>query len=255
MKSKRKFKAIICDIDGTLIANNFTAMPSEKVKQTIKKAQRKIHICLATSRPLHVAQHLIDNLNVSSLCVLIGGAQLYDPRSKKTIWEKRINTTDVKKIFEIANAFDIKFTDDGTGKNLKNENILIENYLTEGPHQFWVYTLSPRRAEKFVNALSKIKTIAAAKIPSWEKGRTGVLITHKFATKKHGIQKLSKLLLLKPSEMIGIGDGQNDLPLLTSCGFKVAMGNAEPELKAIADYIAPSVEDDGIVDVIEKFIL
>lgn len=38
-------------------------------------------------------------------------------------------------------------------------------------------------------------------------------------------------------------------------GLKVAMGNAVDDLKAIADYIAPSVNEDGIVDVIEKFIL
>jgi hydroxymethylpyrimidine pyrophosphatase-like HAD family hydrolase len=38
-------------------------------------------------------------------------------------------------------------------------------------------------------------------------------------------------------------------------GLKVAMGNAIKDLKAIADYIAPSVEEDGVADVIEKFVL
>ena len=55
--------------------------------------------------------------------------------------------------------------------------------------------------------------------------------------------------------MIGVGDGYNDFPLLMACGLKVAMGNAVPELKAIADYIAPTVADDGIVDVIKTFVL
>jgi hydroxymethylpyrimidine pyrophosphatase-like HAD family hydrolase len=197
MKSKRKFKAIICDIDGTLVVNNFAAMPSEKIKQIIRKAQRKIHICLATSRPLHITQHIIDDLNISSLCVLIGGAQLYDPKSKKVIWEKRINIKDVKKIFEIANTFNIKFTGDGTAKNLRNENILIENYIKEGPHQFWVYTLSPKKAEKFIEALSEIKTIAVVKVPSWKKGTTGVVITHKFATKKTRHLKTCQALVSK----------------------------------------------------------
>jgi hydroxymethylpyrimidine pyrophosphatase-like HAD family hydrolase len=40
-----------------------------------------------------------------------------------------------------------------------------------------------------------------------------------------------------------------------ACGFKVAMGNAVPELKAIADYIAPSVEEDGLAHVLEKYII
>lgn len=40
-----------------------------------------------------------------------------------------------------------------------------------------------------------------------------------------------------------------------ACGLRVAMGNAVDDLKAIADYIAPSVDDDGLAEVIEKFIL
>lgn len=64
-----------------------------------------------------------------------------------------------------------------------------------------------------------------------------------------------KTLGVKKKDIIAVGDGMNDLPLFKACGFKVAMGNANPELKALADYVAPNVEDDGIVDVIEKFIL
>ena len=63
------------------------------------------------------------------------------------------------------------------------------------------------------------------------------------------------MLNIKTDEIIGIGDGYNDFPLLMACGLKVAMGNAVEELKAIADYIAPSVEEDGVVDVINKFVV
>jgi len=40
-----------------------------------------------------------------------------------------------------------------------------------------------------------------------------------------------------------------------ACGLKVAMGNATEDLKEIADYIAPTVDEDGVADVIEKFVL
>jgi hydroxymethylpyrimidine pyrophosphatase-like HAD family hydrolase len=40
-----------------------------------------------------------------------------------------------------------------------------------------------------------------------------------------------------------------------SSGVKVAMGNAVDDLKAIADYIAPSVHEDGVADVIKRYIL
>ena len=45
------------------------------------------------------------------------------------------------------------------------------------------------------------------------------------------------------------------IPLLMACGLKIAMGNAYEELKSIADYVAPPIEEDGVADAIEKFIL
>lgn len=56
-------------------------------------------------------------------------------------------------------------------------------------------------------------------------------------------------------KLIGIGDSYNDLEYLKLCGLKVAMGNATPDIKKIADYIAPSYKDEGVAKTIEKYIL
>ena len=75
------------------------------------------------------------------------------------------------------------------------------------------------------------------------------------ASKLHGIMEVAKILNIRTEEIIGVGDGYNDFPLLMACGLKIAMGNAVPELKAIADFIAPTVQDDGVATIIEKFVL
>jgi len=80
-------------------------------------------------------------------------------------------------------------------------------------------------------------------------------VTHAEATKMHGILEVAKLLNIDTKEIIGVGDGYNDFPLLMACGLKVAMGNAVDDLKAIADYVAPTVDEDGLADVIEKYVL
>lgn len=49
---KKKFKALLVDVDGTLMENRRNAMPSEKVRKIITKASSLIHIGVATSRPL-----------------------------------------------------------------------------------------------------------------------------------------------------------------------------------------------------------
>jgi hydroxymethylpyrimidine pyrophosphatase-like HAD family hydrolase len=55
--------------------------------------------------------------------------------------------------------------------------------------------------------------------------------------------------------VIAIGDGHNDMPLLEAAGLKVAMGNAPDEVKQLADYVAPSLADDGVAAAIDKFVL
>ena len=52
-----------------------------------------------------------------------------------------------------------------------------------------------------------------------------------------------------------VGDGNNDLPLFELAGWKVAMGNGADVLKEAADWIAPSVDEDGLAVAIERFIL
>ena len=71
----------------------------------------------------------------------------------------------------------------------------------------------------------------------------------------HAAKKLSQILNIETSEIIGVGDARNDIPLLEVCGLKVAMGNADDKFKLVANYIAPSVDEDGVAHIVEKFII
>jgi hydroxymethylpyrimidine pyrophosphatase-like HAD family hydrolase len=55
--------------------------------------------------------------------------------------------------------------------------------------------------------------------------------------------------------LLGVGDAGNDIHMLEYAGLSVAMGNAFDDIKAIADYVTHSNEEDGVAHVIEKFIL
>lgn len=59
---------------------------------------------------------------------------------------------------------------------------------------------------------------------------------------------------IKKEEILTIGDQNNDIELLKAGGVAVAMGNATDELKAYANYITDTVENDGFVKAVEKFI-
>jgi hydroxymethylpyrimidine pyrophosphatase-like HAD family hydrolase len=181
-----------------------------------------------------------------------GGSQIYDSFKKRVVWEKPISKSGVKQVCDILKKSAAPVF---IPIELKNGNISLDELRDEKVLQFWVHGIEMKELHELQTALAKIKCICAHRLPSWKEGLTDLTITHKNGSKEHGIKQLIKTLGFAKEEIIAVGDGMNDLPLFKACGFRVAMGNANPELKAIADYVAPNVEDDGIVDVIEKFIL
>ena len=75
------------------------------------------------------------------------------------------------------------------------------------------------------------------------------------AHKGAGLLELSKLLGVPAAEIAVIGDGGNDVLMFEQSGLSVAMGNAEPAVKAAADFVTDSNAEDGFAKAIERFIL
>src|SRR5574344_1647731 len=75
------------------------------------------------------------------------------------------------------------------------------------------------------------------------------------AKKSCAVEFLSKYWGIKKEEVLAIGDQNNDIELLKAGGIKVAMGNGTDEIKKYADYITDTVDNNGFVKAIEKFVL
>jgi len=73
--------------------------------------------------------------------------------------------------------------------------------------------------------------------------------------KASGIARVGQTLGVNPTNMVAVGDSYNDLPMLEACGFSVAMGNAPPEVKDAAEFVAPSVAEDGLAVAISEYVL
>jgi len=73
--------------------------------------------------------------------------------------------------------------------------------------------------------------------------------------KAAGISRVGETLGVNPANMVAVGDSYNDLPMLEVCGLSVAMGNAPPEVRAAADFVVPSVENDGLAVAINDHVL
>lgn len=246
-----KYKAVIFDVDRTLTISNDLRV-TQKVIDSIKKAEKIIHVGIATSRSRREIKNIFKTVPLNSPSIVSGGAQIINSKSHVPYYERVLSANILNEIQKIAQEDDVLISVDNDGELVPFGNSL------EYAKPFAVFTTTPlqqSKAEQFALNLSKISNVDIRLAAGYEENFSWVMITHPEATKQHGVIEVAKLLDIQPSEMIGVGDSYNDLPLLSACGLKVAMGNAAPELKKFADYIAPSVEDNGAADVIEKFIL
>lgn len=248
---KKKYKALIMDVDGTLVLNKRDGMPSQTVKDAVQKASKILHVGVATGRPLFVVEDIISKLELSGPSIVAGGAQIVDMPSKKIVWEQSIKHKDVLKVCRIFSKYSDRIV-----INDNNEDLYFsDSYKPYKPLQIMIGGLDHRKADQVIAEIKHIPTITYQKILAWTSGAIVLDVYNAYATKQHGIFEVAKLLDIQTHDIIGVGDGYNDFPLLMACGLKVAMGNAVDEIKAIADYVAPNVEENGVVDVIEKFVL
>lgn len=85
-------------------------------------------------------------------------------------------------------------------------------------------------------------------------GMQNIEVTAGGVTKASALLWLGEYLKIKSEEMIAFGDSGNDVDMLRAAGTGVAMGNAEKEAKAAADYITTANTEGGIVHALKKFI-
>ena len=85
--------------------------------------------------------------------------------------------------------------------------------------------------------------------------QTDLEINAKNAGKGMALLRLAKRLGIRNSQIMACGDSGNDIEMLQSVGISVAMSNATEEVKKIANYITLSNEENGVADMIDKFIL
>lgn len=249
--NEKQYKALITDVDGTLVPTRKYILPTTRVIKKVQEAARKIHVGIATGRSIAGVTLLFEQLHFSSPCILNGGAEIRDPQSQKILWQQSMRASDVVTICRLAKELRLPFVLTEDGKDIA----YTPGFIPKNTLDVWILAIPPETADRFIEKISYLATIAINKVVSPDVGKIEVFITHASATKQQAIAKVAKLLHIFTNDIIGIGDGYNDFPLLMACGLKVAMGNAVEELKEIADYVAPPLEEDGVADVIEKFVL
>lgn len=243
-------KALIFELDGTAVSKKLNAKPSKMVVDSLMKAHEKVAVIFATNRNWKTAKDTAKLLQIQYPCVTLGGSQVIDPITNKVIWEQDLDPGVPAKIIDIAKTFDAKVFNYDTGKLISPKS-----YKIKSVEPILALQVSDKVSAEMLKQIKKIPLLNVETAHAMEKGFTQVNVKHIHATKFMALQTISKKLKLNPKECVGVGDAAADITLLNFCGVKIAMGSATSRLKELAQHIAPTIEEDGLAWVVQKFIL
>jgi Cof subfamily protein (haloacid dehalogenase superfamily) len=253
-------KAVFFDIDGTLISFKTNTIP-ESTQNSIKKLREKgIKVIVATGRSINTLSH-ISHIEFDGFITFNGG--YCATTDGKILSKTTINPEDIKGLVNYAENFPLSFSlmyenkveiNDATPEVVgmyAHVNLPVppihdkENIDTENVLQANIF-LRPEAETEFMNNVMPNST-ASRWTPLFADVNPGGI------SKQIGIEIFCEHFGIQTSETMAFGDGGNDMTMLKFVKIGVAMGNANDNLKEIADYITEDVDNDGIEKAIIHF--
>ncbi len=117
---------------------------------------------------------------------------------------------------------------------------LMPTEQMKGRETYQIIAIMPAERDAAV-----LQMLPHCRLPRWHSQFSDLVNAHN--SKASGIESILQHFGMKKEECIGFGDGGNDIEMLDYCGIGVAMGNADDSVKAHADYVTTSVDEEGIL--------
>ena len=246
-----KIKIAFFDIDGTILGFGKSDI-SEKMREALNKLkQNGVKICIATGRSL-ITLPRFEGVEFDLTVAFNGSVCILDD---ELIINKKIPAGEVLKIVENAGKM-------GRPIAVATRSRIVANGCDEALKEYLeVASLEAAPSEEFDNAIKEdvyqfmmgcdesewdtvLEGTNSAKVAAW--WDCAVDIIPKDSGKGNAIKKILEHFNLSEEEAIAFGDGGNDVDMLQAVGTGVAMGNAAEKVKAVADEVCGSVDEDGI---------
>ena len=265
MVAPTPYSLIATDLDGTLLRADDTL--SERSLAALARAGRAgARHLVVTGRPAPRVRPLLDDLGCTGLAVCGQGAQVYDAGTARLLWsvtlDRELAETALGKIeAEVGQVYAAVDQDGVDGLTLIEPGYLM-------PHPTLPALRVGRRDDLWCAPISKVllrhHTLSDDELATTARSVVGSLATVTMSgpgtvelqpcgvTKATGLALAADHLGLSPEQAVAFGDMPNDIPMFDWASYGVAMANAHPELKTVADEITLSNEDDGIAVVLER---
>lgn len=265
-------KVLVLDIDGTLTNTQKEITPA--TKQAIHTILEKGHkVILASGRPTPGMRRYEQELELDKYggyLLSFNGARIIECRTGEIVYQRILPLSIIPGIYRFTKEHGCGlityFGDNVISAYEPDEYVLLENKVNGMPikvvDNFKEYvdfdvnkcliTVEPELAAAYEEELrEKYEDIVSV----YRSEPFYIEIMPKNVDKATSLDQMLKVIGQTRENTICCGDGFNDISMVRYAGVGVAMGNAQPALKEAADYITDTNDNDGLVQVIDTFIL
>jgi hydroxymethylpyrimidine pyrophosphatase-like HAD family hydrolase len=258
---------VATDVDGTLLnpADRVTARTARVLARLVP---RGVGLVLVTGRPPRWLAPVLAQVGVAGLTVCANGAVVYDAATGEVI---SAHTLDAATLADVAAA--VSDVLPNAGLAVERIGLSGEHFMAEPSYRHaWVgsdHTLRSRSelvempavkmlvrdpaltSDAMVAALAPV--IGCAGDLTFSHAGGLVEVSAPGVTKATGLAEVAATLGVSAADVIAFGDMPNDLEMLRWAGHGVAMGNAHPALREVADEITATNAEDGLALVLERW--
>ncbi len=264
----RPVELVALDLDGTLLdSKKRISGPTVKALRLLER--HGIKVVLASARPPRSCRAIYEGLGLDTWQINYNGALLWDPKAGRPVhhwpmqgplvWEMAKLARDVVPNVQVAaEVVDRWYTDRHdpyrttvTGRLFRPDVVAPLSSWGRQPTTKLMFLAEPRKVARVREALrAKFGDVAKVvhadpdlvQVMSFEAGKDVAL---RLVCDRYGVD---------PRNAMAVGDAINDLDMLKSAGTPVAMSNGCDECKAIAKWVAPSNDNDGVYEAVRRYV-
>lgn len=260
------YRLIATDLDGTLLRSDDTVSERTRDALAAATAAGAAHL-IVTGRAVPWTRHILDELGYDGLAVCGQGAQVYDAGAHRLLTsvtlDRQLAGVALAKIEAEVGPLHLAASRDGPeGEVLIGPGYALQGRLPAVPFtdagDLWaaplnkIYIQHPTLSD---DELAEAATRAAGGFVTVTMAGAGIVeLLPLGLTKATGLSLAARRLGVKAAETIAFGDMPNDLPMFAWSARGVAMAGAHAELKAVADEVTASNDEDGIALVVERLL-
>lgn len=263
------YKLVALDVDGTLL--NDDHMMTERTMNTVMEASKQgIEIVLCTGRGPQNTIPFMEKMGLTGYVISHNGAATVEVETRNIIHQFEMDKKSLDPFMDYCRDKGVHF-DVNTAFEMYVDNVdalagpvrhMYENFLML-PSNLPTWDELTEPVVKFT-AFGEVADLDAV-FQEWSKwtpvfnmlrsGEYFVDLMHEQASKGNALKQLAAKRGVKPEEVLAIGNYYNDITMLTFAGMGIAMDNSPVEVKAAADAITASNNEDGVHEALVKYCL